>query len=53
VVEWFRVDDIVRAQIRERGSAAIQPVVPLIEAARELVKCGVTDGREIQRLLGT
>jgi type II secretory ATPase GspE/PulE/Tfp pilus assembly ATPase PilB-like protein len=53
VVEWFRVDDVVRAQIRERGSAAIQPVVPLIDAARELVKRGVTDEREIQRLLGS
>ncbi len=53
VVEWFRVDDVVRAQIRERGSAAIQPVVPLIDAARELVQRGVTDEREIQRLLGS
>jgi type II secretory ATPase GspE/PulE/Tfp pilus assembly ATPase PilB-like protein len=51
VVEWFRVDDPARRQIRERGSAAIQPSVTLEAAARQLAEAGVTDLRELERIL--
>jgi type II secretory ATPase GspE/PulE/Tfp pilus assembly ATPase PilB-like protein len=49
VVEWFRVDDSARRQIRERGSAAIQLSRTLETAARQLVERGITDERELER----
>lgn len=52
VVEWVRLDESLRTKIRERGAAAIEPLTPMNEAARELVQRGVTDEREIVRLLG-
>jgi len=50
VVEWVRLDDSVRRQIRERGSSAIQPSVRLEESARALVESGVTSQAEFERL---
>jgi len=51
VVEWFRVDAPARRGIRERGAAVIQPLLPLESAASELVKGGITNASEIERIL--
>ena len=51
-VEWFRVDDAARAELREQGAAAIKPASSLAAAARELVQRGVTDERECERTFG-
>ena len=51
VVEWFRVDAPARRGIRERGAAVIQPLLPLESAASELVKSGITNASEIERIL--
>lgn len=51
VAEWFRVDAPARRGIRERGPAAIQPLLPLELAASQLVGCGVTNPPEIERIL--
>jgi type II secretory ATPase GspE/PulE/Tfp pilus assembly ATPase PilB-like protein len=53
LVEWFRADDEVRAQIREQGAAAIVPAQSLAAAGEVLVASGVTDQREIERLMGS
>ena len=50
VVEWFRLDDTVRDQIRERGSAAIRPAHSLEDAARALLEQGLTSGAEMDRV---
>ena len=50
VAEWFRVDDPVRRQIRERGAAAIQPAVCLEAAAQPLLHSGITNIRELERI---
>ena len=52
-VEWFRVDDTTRPQLREQGAAAINPVESLEAAARELVQRGVTNGKEFERTFGS
>ena len=52
VVEWCRVDDTVRAQLLARGAGAIQPVASLEVAAQELVKSGVTNAAERERIFG-
>ena len=50
VVEWFRVDEAARGQIRAQGAAAIQPELPLESAAKKLVEQRVTNSREFDRL---
>ena len=50
VVEWFRLDDAVRGQIRAQGAAAIQPALPLEAAAKKLVEQHITNSREYERL---
>jgi general secretion pathway protein E len=52
LVEWVRVNEPLRTKIRERGIAAIEPIVPLQTAAKELVQRGVTNEKEIRRVLG-
>ena len=52
VVEWFRMDDAARQQLREQGAAAIKPTQPLETAALELVKAGVTNQAELERTFG-
>jgi len=52
-VEWLRVDDAVRAALRERGPSAVEPAEPLEAAGRRLVAEGVTDEPELARVLGT
>jgi type II secretory ATPase GspE/PulE/Tfp pilus assembly ATPase PilB-like protein len=50
VLEWLRFDNVQREQLRVQGPAAIQPKHSIRDAARELVKSGVTDAAEFERL---
>jgi general secretion pathway protein E len=52
VVEWFAVDEVARGQMRAQGAAAIQPPQPLPEQAQQLVRQGVTNQAECDRVLG-
>jgi type II secretory ATPase GspE/PulE/Tfp pilus assembly ATPase PilB-like protein len=52
VVEWLRVDENLRAQIRRRELSAVTPVQTLEVAARALVHQGVTNEAEYQRIFG-
>ncbi|MFO7900429.1 MAG: ATPase, T2SS/T4P/T4SS family [Planctomycetota bacterium] len=51
-VEYVRVDDAMRAGLREPGAVEIAPVVPLERAARALVAQGLTDEAELRRTFG-
>jgi general secretion pathway protein E len=50
VLEWLRLDAAQREQFRARGLAALQPKQPIHDAARELVRGGVTNAAEFERL---
>ncbi len=52
LVEWLRVDEKMREQIRRRELTAIQPVQTLEAAARLLVNQGVTNEAEYKRVFG-
>jgi type II secretory ATPase GspE/PulE/Tfp pilus assembly ATPase PilB-like protein len=52
LVEWLRVDEGIRQQIRRRELAAIAPGQTLEAAARLLVNAGVTNEAEYQRIFG-
>jgi len=50
VLEWLRLDSAQREQLRARGPASVQPKHSIRDAARELVKSGVTDAAEFERI---
>jgi type II secretory ATPase GspE/PulE/Tfp pilus assembly ATPase PilB-like protein len=50
LVEWVRMTDALRHQVRDRGIEAINPPVTLTDAARELVARGVTTDSEAKRV---
>jgi type II secretory ATPase GspE/PulE/Tfp pilus assembly ATPase PilB-like protein len=52
VVEWVKVEEALRADLRARGPEAICPTPPLATAARSLVADGVTNEAELGRILG-
>ena len=52
VVEFVKVDDALRARLRERGPEAVQPALTLEAAARALAARGVTDEAELTRVIG-
>ena len=52
LVEWLRVDDSIRGQIRTGGPGVIRPQSSLPDAARELLAQGLSDEKEIRRVLG-
>jgi type II secretory ATPase GspE/PulE/Tfp pilus assembly ATPase PilB-like protein len=52
LVEWLRVNDILREQIRRRELSAIQPVQTLEASARSLMHEGATDEAEFKRIFG-
>jgi general secretion pathway protein E len=52
LIEWLRVDEKMRDQIRRRELAAIQPVQTLEASARSLVNQGVTNEAEFKRIFG-
>jgi type II secretory ATPase GspE/PulE/Tfp pilus assembly ATPase PilB-like protein len=52
VVEWVKITDALRAQLRLQGPDAVQPVNNLEGAARALLNAGVTNEAEFHRLFG-
>jgi general secretion pathway protein E len=52
LVEWLRVDEKIRDQVRRRELSAVAPAQTLEAAARSLVNQGVTNEAEFQRIFG-
>ena len=52
LVEWLRVDEKMRDQIRRRELSAIVPLQTLEASARSLVNQGVTNEAEFKRVFG-
>ena len=52
LVEWLRVNETLREQIRRRELAALVPAQTLEAAARSLVNQGVTNETEFKRVFG-
>jgi general secretion pathway protein E len=52
LVEWLRVEDPVREQVRRRELSALAPVQTLEAAARSLVNAGITNEAEFRRIFG-
>jgi type II secretory ATPase GspE/PulE/Tfp pilus assembly ATPase PilB-like protein len=52
VVEWVRLDNAARQQIRAQGPEAVQPQLTLQQGARELLRRGLSDQREYERVFG-
>ncbi len=52
LVEWLRVDETLRKQIRQRELSAITPAQTLAASARSLVNQGVTNEAEFKRIFG-
>ncbi len=52
LVEWLRVDEKMREQIRRRELSAIVSAQTLEAAARSLVNQGVTNEAEVKRIFG-
>ncbi len=53
LVEWLRVNETVREQLRRRETASLTPTETLEAAARSLVNQGVTNEAEFKRIFGT
>jgi type II secretory ATPase GspE/PulE/Tfp pilus assembly ATPase PilB-like protein len=51
VIEWVRVDEAARRQIREHGAVTVLPEHSLEAAAQELVEQGITSEAEYARIL--
>jgi type II secretory ATPase GspE/PulE/Tfp pilus assembly ATPase PilB-like protein len=52
LVEWLRVDEAMRAKIRLRELTTLVPARPLEESARELLRQGLSNQAEYQRVFG-
>lgn len=52
LVEWLRVDETMRGQIRRRELSALSPAQALEASARSLVNQGVTNEAEFKRIFG-
>lgn len=52
LVEWLRVDEKMRDQIRRRELTALVPAQTLEASARALVNAGETDEKEFKRIFG-
>ncbi len=52
LVEWVRLDESLRHRLRAEGPSAARPGSSLQTAARELVRQGLSDEKEIRRVLG-
>ena len=52
VAEWIRLDQKLRSQVRSEGAPAIKPSLQLKDACDDLCRRGVTDQKELCRLLG-
>jgi general secretion pathway protein E len=52
LVEWLRVDEAMRGSIRQRELSALIPARSLEESARELLRQGLSNQAEYQRVFG-
>jgi hypothetical protein len=52
LVEWLRVNEPLRDQIRRRELSTLAPIHTLESSARELVSQGVTNETEFKRVFG-
>jgi type II secretory ATPase GspE/PulE/Tfp pilus assembly ATPase PilB-like protein len=52
LVEWLVLDERLRGLIRAQGPGIVQPSNSLLAAGRELFRKGLSDQKEIQRVLG-
>ena len=52
VVEWVRLNDALRQELRKQGADAVKSTHTIEAAAEELVGQRITDARERDRLLG-
>jgi type II secretory ATPase GspE/PulE/Tfp pilus assembly ATPase PilB-like protein len=52
LVEWLRVNDAARHRIAARDLDALTTHPPLADAAKALVKAGLTNDSEVDRVLG-
>jgi type II secretory ATPase GspE/PulE/Tfp pilus assembly ATPase PilB-like protein len=52
LVEWIRLTDALRSEIRARGVEAIQPQKTLAAEAREVLERGLSNEAEFQRVFG-
>src|ERR1035437_5473373 len=52
LVEWLRLDESMRAQIRQHNLQSLAPIHSLETSARALVQQGVTNEAEYKRVLG-
>jgi type II secretory ATPase GspE/PulE/Tfp pilus assembly ATPase PilB-like protein len=52
LVEWLRVDEAARARIRQHDLSALAPARSLEESARELLRRGLSNQAEYQRVFG-
>ncbi|HEY1789750.1 MAG TPA: ATPase, T2SS/T4P/T4SS family, partial [Verrucomicrobiae bacterium] len=52
LVEWLRVSDQTREQLRRRELAALTPAQTLEASARGLVNAGITNEAEFRRIFG-
>lgn len=52
LVEWLRVNDAARHRIAARDLEALTAHPPLADAAKALVKAGLTNDSEVDRVLG-
>lgn len=52
LVEWLKVEESLRARVRAEGPNVVQPIHSLQVAARELLDRGLSNEKEVQRVLG-
>jgi type II secretory ATPase GspE/PulE/Tfp pilus assembly ATPase PilB-like protein len=52
LVEWLKLDAVLRGRIRTQGPGVIVPTHSLTEAVRELLRQKLSDKREIERVFG-
>jgi type II secretory ATPase GspE/PulE/Tfp pilus assembly ATPase PilB-like protein len=52
LVEWLTLDEPVRRALHQGSLEGLAPEVPLAVQAERLVASGITDQREVQRVLG-
>jgi len=52
LAEWLRADEAVRVRIRQRDLSALVPARALEESARELLRQGLSNQAEYQRVFG-
>jgi hypothetical protein len=52
LMEWLRMDEAMREQVRRHDISTLQPARSLEAAARSLVDQGVTNEPEFRRIFG-